>query len=131
MTFRFRTGRFDTASPLEDGAFRGRDAAEWLCGELSGWQAAVDAEDWGWAVSATRGEHAHVFGFYDHDLDDVNVNGPRWCLRLFNLRDRSVPWYKKLFRHVPPVAHPEVVAEIHAILTRQADFHEIEQDALA
>jgi hypothetical protein len=130
MTFRFRTDRFDTASPIEDGAFRGRDAAEWLLGELRDWQATVDAEDWGWAVSGVRGEHACVFGIYDHDLDDVTADGPQWCLRIFNLRDRSVPWYKKLFRHVPPVAPPDVVAEIHAILTRQPDFREIRQEAL-
>lgn len=129
MTCFFRTKRFDTAPGTSEEAFRGEDVARWLCGELSGWKANVDLEDWGYAVSAVRGDEACIFGIYDHDIDDVNEQGPRWCIRITNLRDRSVPWYKKLFRNVPPVAAPEVVAEVESILRRQSDFHDIQLEA--
>jgi hypothetical protein len=131
MTFFFRTTRFDTASEFSEGAFRGEDAVRWLSGALSGWKAGVDAEDWGWAVSATRGEHAYLFGICDHDTDDVTEQGARWCLRIHNLRDRSVPGHKKLFRNIPPVADPGVVAEIESIPRQQSDFHDIQKDAQA
>ena len=126
MTIFFRTTRFDTSSEQTDDSFYGEDLAQWLAGALSGWETSVDAEDWGWAVGASRDSHLYLIGVYDHDVTDVSDQGPRWCLRLNNQRDRSVPWYKKLFRHVEPMAHPEVVAEIEALLRQQPDFHDIQ-----
>lgn len=128
MTLFFRTTRFDTQSEKSGEGFYGVDAARWLSGELNGWQTSVEQEDWGWGVSAVRGEHAYILAIYDHDTDDVTANGPRWCLRLNNLKDRSVPWYKKIFRNVPPKASAEVVSEIQSILGRQSDFHDIEEE---
>lgn len=133
MTFSFRTTRFHHQNPAgdDDGTFQGEDVARWLAGALSGWTTDVVAEDWGWAVLATRGGARYIFGVYDHDLDpgDTDPRGARWILRLFNQqKDPSVPWYRRLFTNVPPVAAPEVIAEVEALLRAQPDFAAVQQE---
>ena len=131
MTFFFRTKRFDAESVVNEDHFYGEDLADWLCGELIGWETNVDWEDWGWAVSAGRGEHSYIFGVYDHDTSDVNELGPRWCLRLYSQFDSKLPWYRRVFRSGPLPAHPEVIAEIEALLRRQQDFYDIQMNSEA
>lgn len=131
MTLFFHTQRFDTASDKSDDRFYGEDLARWLSSELTGWKGNVVEEDWGWAVVATKGTLHYVFGIYDHDTDELTENGPRWCIRIFNQRDNSTPWFRKLFRNIPPVADPGVIEEISGLLSRQPDFHDIRQEPLA
>lgn len=117
MMISFRTKLFDTRSPIQDGEFHGRDVAEWLSKGLAGWRVEVVPEDWGWAVIALKEPYSYVFGVYDHDINDVTEHGAQWVLRLYNQRD-GTPWFKKLFKYVPPVAHSEVTEEILQILSR-------------
>lgn len=130
MTLFFHTNRFDTDTKVEEGCFLGEDVAHWLAESLTRWDTGVFEEDWGWAVTATRDDYKYLFGVYDHDLDETNDHGPRWCIRIYNERDKSTPWYKKLIRHVPPVAHDEVVAEIQSLIDGQADFSDSAQEPL-
>jgi len=130
MVVFFRTKRFDTESKKEDDRFYGQDLAKWLSSELRGWDTNVEEEDWGWAVEASKRGYEYIFGVYDHDTGNVTDEGARWCLRLFNLRDKSAPWYKKLVRYIPPVAHAEVVEEIVALLNQQTDFHNLQTEPL-
>jgi len=131
MTLFFHSQRFDTSSDKADDRFYGEDLARWLSSELTGWKSDVVEEDWGWAVVATKDKLHYIFGIYDHDTDELTENGPRWCIRIINQRDNSTPWLKKLFRNVPPVAHPDVIEEITRLLSRQPDFFGIRKELLA
>jgi hypothetical protein len=82
---------------------------------LVGWRVGVVREDWGWAVTATKEQYRYIFGVYDHDTNDVTEQGALWVLRLYNQRDRT-PWFKKLLKHIPPVAHEEITEELMQIL---------------
>jgi hypothetical protein len=129
MTLYFRTTRFDASSDKDDDRFYGEDAAKWLVSRLDGWETDITEEDWGWAVTARKNDYRYIFGVYDLDTGDTNDQGSRWCLRLFNLQDKT-PWYRKLFRHVHPVADAEVVQEIETILSNEPGFVDIQQGDL-
>ena len=131
MTLFFHSKRFDFESAKEDDRFYGEDLARWLSSQLAGWRSEVVEEDWGWAVVATKGDLSYIFGVYDHDTNEMTENGPRWCIRIFNQRDKSTPWFKKLLHNVPPVAHPAVIHEIETILSSQPDFYDIQKEPLA
>ena len=129
MMISLRTKRFDVTTPIEEGSFHGEDFARWLQSKLTGWYADVNAEDWGWAVVARKGDYRYIFGIYDHDTNDVTEAGPKWVLRLYNQRDRT-SWFKKIFKYNPPKAHQEVVDEITAILKTDGELAEIQSEPL-
>ena len=131
MTLFFHSKRFDFESAKEDDRFYGEDLARWLSSQLAGWRSDVVEEDWGWAVVATKDDLHYIFGVYDHDTNELTENGPRWCIRIFNQRDKSTPWFKKLLRNVPPVADPVVINDIERLLSGQPDFHDVQKEALA
>jgi hypothetical protein len=122
LTIYFRTKQFD--SSYTDQGLRGGDLAEWLQQRLSGWDASIFEEDWGWAVDGTKGKLNYTFGVYDYELLDVTDEGPLWHVRVFNRRDWS-NWLKKLFKYVEPVADPMVVEELLNILRADAQIHDI------
>jgi len=124
MRVNFRSNRFDTASELPEGSFRGEDVAKWFDRQLSGWKTSVVGEDWGWAIVAKKDDLDYVFGIYDHDTDEVNENGPIWVIRLFNRKDRS-KWFLKLFKNIAPVTHDAVLAEVVGILKRADGVSEV------
>ena len=129
MMISLRTKIFDASSPMEEGSFHGEDFAKWLQAKLAGWKTDVVGEDWGWAVYARKEGYRYNFGVYDHDTNDVTDAGPKWVLRLYNERDRS-NWFKKMFKYIPPKAHPEVVEEITGILKADGEFKEIQVESL-
>jgi hypothetical protein len=129
MMISFRTKLFDTTSAIRDDTFRGEDLARWLEQRLSGWSSTVISEDWGWAVVAQKRDYQYIFGVYDHDHDEVAEQGPKWVLRLFNMRDRSKR-LQKLLRYIPPVAHNEVVQEITEILRQDEAISDIKAEPL-
>lgn len=124
MLVSMRTNKFDASSDIEDGAFRGEDLAKWLQSRMPDWQSDVVEEDWGWAVVTRKGEYHYIFGVYDHDTTDQTEPGPKWVLRLYNQKDKT-PWFKKLFKNVPPTAHTEVVDEVVAILKSEEGISEV------
>lgn len=119
MMISFRTKQFDTQSTLAEGAFHGEDVAEWLASKLVGWSVGVIPEDWGWAITARKNDYAYIFGIYDHDTNDVTDEGALWVVRLFNQKDKT-SWFKKLLKHIPPIAHEEVTAEVLQVLQSAA-----------
>jgi len=129
MRINFRSNLFDVSSELPEGSFRGEDVARWLESQLSGWQTSVVGEDWGWAVAAKKGDFYYVLGIYDHDLDEVTADGPRWVVRLFNRRDRQ-KWFLKLFKNIAPVPHEEVLAEIVGLLKGTKGISEVTVEPL-
>ena len=129
MMVSFRSKVFGASAPKSDGSFYGEDLARWLEARLVGWKTSVVGEDWGWAVLANKGQLKYMFGVYDHDTDEVTENGPKWVVRLFNLRDRS-GWFKKLFKNIPPKAHQEVVDEVVGVLRDSREVLDIRVDPL-
>jgi hypothetical protein len=129
MKISFRTKRFDVESPIPEGAFYGEDLAKWLQGCLSGWNAEVFAEDWGWAVLARKDTISYIFGVYDGDINDVTELGPKWVIRLFNQRD-LINWFRSLFKYTPPVADDEVTAEIVQLLSGTDGIKEVTVEQL-
>jgi hypothetical protein len=129
MRVNFRSKLFDADSELPEGSFRGEDVAKWLDRQLSGWKTSVVGEDWGWAITAKKGQFHYTIGIYDHDTDEVTENGPIWVVRLFNRNDRS-KWFLKLFKNIAPVTHEEVLAEVVGILKRTDGVSEVSVEAL-
>jgi hypothetical protein len=129
MLIAFRSKLFDASGALPEGKFHGEDLAKWLAEHLDKWQSQVYAEDWGWEIVAKRDQYQYMFGVYDHDTNDVNENGPKWVVRLYNQRDHS-NWLRKLFKYIPPVADKEVTQEIMQTLKQIADIAQIEIEQL-
>jgi hypothetical protein len=129
MLIAFRTHLFDASGDLPEGRYHGGDLAKWLAARLPQWRTSVCEEDWGWAVSGRKDKYRYLFGVYDHDTNDVTHDGPKWILRLYNKGDRS-QWLRKLFKYIPPVAHPEVVNEIVALLKQAEGITQIETELL-
>ena len=129
MLISFRTKRFDTESSIPEGAFYGGDLSRWLQRCLSGWNAKVYPEDWGWAVVARRETLSYLFGVYDHDINDVTELGPKWVIRLYNRKD-LLNWFRSLFKHSPPVADDEVTAEIVQLLSGTDGIAEVTVEKL-
>jgi hypothetical protein len=130
MMISFHSKTFDVSAPKDnDDSFYGEDLARWLEGRLVGWKTSVVGEDWGWAVLASKGKFKYMFGVYDHDTNEVSDNGPRWVLRLFNRRDRT-DWFKKLFKHIPPKAHQEVIDEVVGVLRHSREVSDISVEPL-
>ena len=129
MMISFHSKAFDASEPENEDSFRGEEVARWLEARLVGWKTSVAAEDWGWSVVANKGHLKYELGVYDHDTNEVNDNGPRWVLRLYNLRDRS-DWFRKLFRYIPPKAHQQVVDEVVGLLRNSEEVSDIRVEPL-
>jgi hypothetical protein len=130
MMISLRTKMFDAASLMEEGTFHGEDFAKWLQSKFLGWKLDIVDEDWGWSVYGKKERFRYNFGIYDLDTDDVNDNGPKWILRIYNERDwRS--WFKSWVKYTPPVAHKEVVEEVLEILKAEPNIKEIEVEPLS
>ena len=96
MNVSFRTTIFDASSQIPEHVFHGEDLAKWLKEKLTGWEASVDVEDWGWAVEAQKGKLNYIFGIYEYETNDVNEQGPKWIIAIYNERDNS-HWLRDLF----------------------------------
>ena len=129
MQISFRSKLFDTISDKADDSFYGQDIANLVSKKLLDWKTDVFEEDWGWCILASKRNYNYIIGVYDHDVDDVNELGSLWYIRLFNENDNS-NWLKKLFKHIPPKAHEEVVAEIDMILKESKDVKDIHIEPL-
>jgi hypothetical protein len=144
VKLRFRTTLFDSISHGDDESFfYGEDLARWLAARLPEWETDVQAEDWGWAIYASRPGYRYVFGVYYEGAGGcagASGHGADWCVRLYDeswrgwRRSWRHGWrrygWRSLLRHVFPVADPEVVDEVTRILRAEDQIHDLRVEPL-